>query len=393
MMELTETVAGIDTVALPLPATTAARGEALVSRERLVSLDAMRGFAVIGMIVVNTLASATSDYGYTPASRFLAHSPWAGFTFADFVFPAFIFMCGFSIAVSLRNRSRLDWQIFRRISARTAALLMLGFLVANVTWFGQMDHGDWRLMGVLQRIGLCYFATAILFVSCRPRTRLVVSLLMLLAYWPLTLMSFSHHANLLVPGANFISFVDRSVLGPHALFAGANGFDPEGLLSTFPAIAQCVLGALAGEWLLKNRASASAPLRLAGAGAAMVCLGLAWSPFFPIVKNIWTSSYVLFSSGLSMLLLSFSFWALDRERVKFRGLTILQAFGANALLAYVLQQAAQLLPAGDDMHALGAASMKSAMPGLMANLPIVIFLVMLWLPLEFMRRRRWIVKI
>ena len=392
-MRLMETGTSLKPVALPLPAAVSAQGGVAAVRERLVSLDAMRGFAVIGMIVVNALATSKDAYGFQPDYSFLSHSPWAGFTFADFVFPAFIFMAGFSVAASLR-RARLDWQVLRRIGARTAGLMALGFLLTNITWFGNMDHGDWRLLGVLQRIGICYFATAILFVACGPRARLFVSILVLLVYWPLTLIPIPVHAtNLLIPGANFASLVDRMVLGSHALVTGPGGFDPEGLLSTLPAIAQCLLGALAGEWVLNNRAVERAPWRLALTGALSFALGLAWSPFFPLVKNIWTSSYVLFSTGIVTLLLALSWWALDRKRLNFWGVTFLEAFGVNALLAYVLQQTAQLLPAGDDMHAIGAASLKMDRSTLIANLPVLLFLIMLWVPLEFMRRRRWIVRL
>ncbi|HEY2445626.1 MAG TPA: heparan-alpha-glucosaminide N-acetyltransferase domain-containing protein [Rhizomicrobium sp.] len=395
-MEFAETGATLEfeSVALPLPPALAANSYATVRRERLVSVDVLRGFAVVGMIVVNALATTKNTYGFRPELAFLAHSPWAGFTFADFVFPAFIFIAGFSIAASSRGRTRIDGVLLGRIVTRTLALLVLGFLVTNVAWFGRTDHGDWRLPGVLQRIGLCYFATAILFVACSPRIRLSVALLILLAYWPLSLVPVPGHAtNLFVPGANFESFVDRIVLGPHALVAGPSGYDPEGLLSTLPAIAQCLLGTLAGEWLLKNRAVTSAPLQLASAGAVALLLGLAWSPFFPLVKNIWTSSYVLFSTGIALLLLSVSWWVLDRKQIRSWAVTFFEAFGINALLAYILQEMAQLLPAGDEMRALGAASLKSEASVLVTDIPVLAFIVMLWLPLEFMRRRRWILKL
>jgi len=158
-------------------------------------------------------------------------------------------------------------------------------------------------------------------------------------------------------------------------------------------MAQCLLGAAAGEWLLKNRGRAYAPQRLALAGAILTALGLLWSPFFPIVKNIWTSSYVLFSTGLVLLLLSVAYWGLDIRRFRFPAVTFLEAFGLNALLAYVLQGLAQLLPAGDDMHALGAASHNMEASFLISDLPVLVFILMLWVPLEFLRRRRWIVKI
>jgi len=394
-MELVDTTSTLDAVALPLQgAAVAARPVAKVVRERLVSLDAMRGFAVLGMIVVNTLAFSRDAYGFLPGFAFLAHSRWAGFTFADFVFPAFIFMAGFSVAVSMRRNPQLDWTLFRRIAMRTFVLFALGFLLTNIDWLCHPGQGDWRLMGVLQRIGFCYFATAFLFVTLGSRARSVVAASVLLLYWPLSFIPVPHGAtDLLVPGANFVSWMDRTLLGPHIFQPGAHGFDPEGLLGTLPAMAQCLIGALAGEWLLKNRDRASAPQQLALAGVICTVTGLLWSPFFPIVKNIWTSSYVLFSTGLALLLLSFAYWALDRRRFRSPAVTFLEAFGLNALLAYVLQGLAQLLPAGDDMHALGAASHGMEASFLVANLPVLIFILMLWAPLEFLRRRRWIVKI
>jgi predicted acyltransferase len=351
----------------------------------------MRGFAVVGMIVVNTIAFSNISYGYHPASQLLSHSSWAGFTFADFVFPAFIFTAGFSIAASLRH-ARFEWPVVRRIGARTFALLALGFLLANVSWFAQA--GEWRCLGVLQRIGLCYFATALLFLSCGPRTRLIVALSLLALYWPLAMLPVPNEAtNLLAPGANFISYFDRAVLGEHALITGPRGYDPEGLLSTFPAIAQCLLGAAAGEWLLKHRARSDALPKLAIAGVASLLIGLCLSPFFPLIKNIWSSSYVLVSSGLATLVLCFFYWVLDERKLRLRGAVFLEAFGINALLAYVLQELAQLLPAADNMHAIGNASAKMDMPGLVGNLPVLAFILILWAPLEMMRRRRWIVKL
>jgi predicted acyltransferase len=397
---MSETTTSLDTVVLPIPitgappVTAAPTARTTAPNARLVSLDVMRGFAVIGMIVVNTLATSKDTYGFAPDFAFLSHSRWIGFTFADFVFPAFIFMAGFSVAVSLGRQSTLDWNVARRVGTRTLGLIALGFLLTNIGWFGQFDHGDWRLLGVLQRIGVCYFATVILFATCGPRLLVGLSLLALLVYWPLTLVHLPREAaNLLVPGANFVSYIDRSVLGSHVLITGPHGYDPEGLLSTIPAIAQCLLGATAGQWLLNNRETPSALLKLAIAGAASLGLGLAWSPFFPVIKNIWSSSYVLVSTGLVLLLFSACYWALDRKRLRFRGLTIFEAFGLNALLAYTLQGVAQLLPADEGMHALSAASQKTEASMIVTNLPVVLFLVMLWVPLEFMRRRRWIVKL
>jgi predicted acyltransferase len=393
-MDLVETSAGFEAVPVPFSAPLISTAEVTQTRGRLLSLDVMRGFVVVGMMVVNTIAFSNISYGYHPASQLLSHSLWAGFTFADFVFPAFIFMAGFSIAVSLRH-TYFDWETVRRIATRTFALLTLGFLLANVTLFEQADA--WRGPGVLQRIGLCYFATALLFLSCGWRARFILSLSLLALYWPLLLLPVPGDVtNLLVPGANFISYIDRAVLGTHALVTGAHGYDPEGLLSTLPAIAQCLLGAAAGEWFLKNRGRGSTLSKLAIAGGAALVLGICWSPFLPVVKNIWTSTFVLISSGISTLLFCAFYWMLDERNLRLRGATFLQAFGINALLAYILQELAQLLPAVGalgDMHAIGSASVNLQLPGLVGNLPVLAFILILWAPLEVMRRHRWIVRL
>src|SRR5690348_9513527 len=310
-MDVVETSAGFQTVPVSFAAPLIPATENAESRKRLLSLDAMRGFAVTGMIVVNTVAFSNISYGYPPASQILSHSLWAGFTFADFVFPAFVFTAGLSIAISLHHAS-LEWAMLGRICARALALLALGVLLANVTLFEQ--PGAWRCLGVLQRIGICYFATALLFLSCGPRARLILALSLLALYWPVALLPVPNQTtNLLIPGANFVSYLDRTALGAHALITGAHGYDPEGLLSTLPAFAQCLLGAAAGEWLLKHRARSDALPKLAAAGAASLLIGICWSPFFPLIKNIWSSSYVLVSSGLATLVFCFFYWALDEK--------------------------------------------------------------------------------
>lgn len=391
-MDFVETSAGFEAVPVPFSAPLLPADRILAKpRERLVSLDVMRGFVVIGMIVVNTIAFSNNSYGYHPAWATLSHSPWAGFTFADFVFPAFIFMAGFSVAVSLRQ-ARFEWETVRRVGTRTIGLLALGFLLTNVTWFSQ--GGEWRVLGVLQRIGLCYAATALIFLSCGPRARFILSLALLALYWPLALLPVpGETTNLLVPGANFVSWVDRTLLGPHVLVTGSHGYDPEGLLSTLPAIAQCLLGASFGEWFLKARGRNDALPKLVAAGAVSLLLGLCWSPLFPVVKNIWTSSFVLVSSGLSALVFCTFYWLLDVRKIRLSATVFLEAFGVNALFAYVIQESAQLLPAANDMHAIGSASLKMDMPGVFANLPVLAFILILWPPLELMRRRRWFVKL
>ena len=390
-MDLLETTPDLQSVSIQTAAASLAAANHPGARDRIVSLDAMRGFAVIGMIVVNTIAFSSDSHGSAPVSRFVSHSAWAGFTFADFVFPAFIFLAGFSVAVSLRHAS-FEWPVVRRIATRAILLCTLGFVLANLARF--FEPGNWRYLGVLQRIGLCYLATALLYLASGTRARLVIALALLAVYWPLVALPVPHQTtNLLVPGTNFVSWLDRLVLGSHALVTGAHGYDPEGVLSTLPAVAQCLLGAAFGEWFMKTRGTDAALPRLTAAGAASLLLGLCWSPFFPVVKNIWTGSFVFVSSGLSALLFCALYWALDRKKFHVPGAAFLQAFGANALFAYIVQELAQLLPAGGEMHAIGTAGARMDMPSVMAAVPVVAFLLILWAPLAVMRRRRWYVRL
>ncbi len=383
-------VAGSGDISVPIALQVAAPTVALAPRQRDLALDVVRGFAVVGMILVNALASSRQSYGFQPTLSFLAHSAWAGFTFADFVFPAFIFICGISIAYSLRDR-RANGTVLRQIAARSGRLFLLGLVLTNILWRANPDEGPWRLLGVLQRIGLCYFVAASLFVLAGWRTRLACAIVVLLLYWPLAELPLpaDQHVDLLLPGANFVSWTDRLVLGTHALVTGPRGYDPEGLLSTLPAVAQCVLGSLIGQWLLKNGHRADVLARLGAIGAVMLALGLLWSPLFPIVKDIWTSSFVLVSAGLATLLVAAAYWTLN-DRPSFLT-AFFEAFGVNAALAYTIHIAAELIPAGNDMHAIGVFGKSS--PELTALLPPIAFIAILWVPLEIMRRRRWFARI
>jgi predicted acyltransferase len=302
-------------------------------------------------------------------------------------------MAGVSIAASLHNAKVAGAPPISRIGARTLRLLVLGFFIANIPW--TIPVADWRWLGVLQRIGFCYFAAAILFVLAEWRMRTWIATIVLLLYWPLAALPMPDGGvvDLWKPGANFISWVDRTVMGTHVFATGAAGYDPEGLLSTLPAIAQCLLGTLVGEWLLERRQSDVAMGQLAIAGALAACFGLVWSPFFPIVKNIWTSSYVLLSTGLAAILLAALVWLLDQRRASLWGLSFFEAFGVNAILAYVLHELAQLIPSGDGMHSLSVAGSNPGLSVATALFPIAVFVAILWLPLEIMRRKRWILKI
>lgn len=189
--------------------------------ERLVSLDLLRGLAVMGMILVNEMAGME---GSGPVYPLLLHSHWDGLTIADVVFPAFLFMVGVSIPLSFKSRERAG---YGRILWRAFRLILLGFILSNIFWLSQFSSGSWRLFGVLQRIGLVYVFCALLFLKASPRARLIIAAAILVLYWPLafipTLDGVS--TDIWVRGHNFIGSVDRVLLGAgnHIYVPGAGG--------------------------------------------------------------------------------------------------------------------------------------------------------------------------
>jgi predicted acyltransferase len=360
---------------------------------RVVSLDLLRGLTVIGMIVVNSAAYLQSLGGY-PAWPPLLHSEWAGYTLADAVFPAFIFMVGVSIAFSLGPARDAPLPV-GRLAARSLRLIAFGLLISNLYWLADPAHNPWRAFGVLQRIGLTFLPAALIYLRTGPRTRLAIAAVLLIAYWPLALAPIPDGSatDLHAVGANFVSWTERAFLGPHAYRTGPHGYDPEGLLGVLPSLAQALIGALAGDWLRSRAGRRSAPLGLAAAGVALTVAGLAWSLVLPPVKALWTSSYVLLSSGPPLLVLAGLYAALDLRGWRLPGQAFVLAFGVNAIFAYIVHELASIVLKAQAARTLyGWAG--AVLPGEAAALaPVAAFVVLLWIPLAYLYRRRWIIKI
>jgi predicted acyltransferase len=368
-------------------------------RERLVSLDVLRGLAVMGMILVNSMAGMF----YGPKAQvfpLLLHAHWQGLTIADLVFPAFLTMVGVSIPIALTARNpepRLDAVQARRIGVRTLRLVLLGFLLSNLYWFVDFESGAWRLFGVLQRIGFVYGACAILFLACGPKVRLALIVALLVLYWPLALIPSPDGlaTDILQRGHNFVAWADRALLGAgdHIYVKGPEGYDPEGLLGTLPAIAQGLIGVAAGEYLLRRRGAGAAGM-LALAGAAMLALGLLWSIWFPIIKDIWSSSFVLVTSGITLLALAGLHLWLDRPSRRLAWpLLVPYAFGINAIAAYVLHQLTGETVGWDLFLAPFHATRGTLGDAVAAFLPVLLYMAVIWAVMEWLRRKRWIVKI
>ena len=359
---------------------------------RLISLDVLRGLTVAGMILVNS--AAAMKYGAeADVSPILLHVSWDGLTLADLVFPGFLTMVGIAIPFSMRD-AKLDAAQRRHIFGRTGRLLLLGFILSNLYWFTSFASGDWRLFGVLQRIGLVYCACALLFLIAGPRARMIIAATILALYWPLALLpSLDGVAtDIWVRGHNFIASVDRLMLGNHLYVKGPEGYDPEGILGTLPAIAQGLIGVAIGELLIDRKGPAARQLGLIG--AAMLVAGGVWSIAFPIVKDIWSSSFVLVTSGITILALALLHHWLDREGRKPGLAAIALAPNASiAIAAYTLHQVTAGVVTWD-LLLLPFRALREMLGDPAASLlPVVLYMLLIWGAMEWLRRKGWVIKI
>jgi len=258
---------------------------------RLDSVDALRGVTIAGMIVVNN--PGTWSAVYPP----LEHAAWNGWTYTDTIFPFFLFTVGVSIALSLGGRRAAGAStgaLLRKTVIRSTVLFVLGLLL-NLAGFLAFHREHFRIPGVLQRIALCSLFAGATYLAAGVRGAAWGAAALLAGYWMLL------STGPLDPGGSLAARLDRAVLGPHMY---RTGFDPEGLLSTLPAIATTLLGVLAGE-MLRSAAPTSRKLRvLLAGGVAATVAGLAWGRVFPINKSLWTSSYALLMSGLAAVALA-----------------------------------------------------------------------------------------
>lgn len=298
-------------------------------RERLQSLDAFRGITIAGMILVNN----AGDWDHVFSQ--LEHAEWNGCTATDLVFPFFLFIVGVAITLALERRrgeGSDERALLLQIARRTAILFALGLLL-NAFPFNLPRA--LRIPGVLQRIALAYAAAAVLALKTAPRTQSVVAVALLAGYWAaLALVPVpGYGAWNLTPEGNLGAWIDRTLLPGHTW---KPGWDPEGLLSTVPAVSTTLSGVLAGRWLCDaSRPGFARACGLFAAGLACAVAGLVANAWFPINKNLWTSSYVLFTSGLALQALAACYWAIDLQGAA-RGARPFVIFGKNPIAAFVL---------------------------------------------------------
>lgn len=286
---------------------------------RWASIDALRGLTVAAMLLVNN----PGDWGHVYAP--LLHAHWHGVTPADLVFPMFLFVVGVSISLALSprlERGEATSALAKVVLLRAARIAGLGLLLhLCAQWAFDLPH--YRVMGVLQRIGLCFAAAGLIALHARSRAQWTILTTLLVGYAVLLVGGGS-----LAPFDNIASRIDHALLGVHVYQvdpATGRGHDPEGLASTFGALATTLLGLRAGQWLREGRVC-----WLWGAGAITLLAGQWWSASLPLNKNLWTPSYVLWTGGVACWLLAACHWLVDRRGWPAWG----RAFGVNAITAY-----------------------------------------------------------
>jgi predicted acyltransferase len=311
---------------------------------RLMSLDVVRGITIAFMIMVN-------NNGGSGSWRFMNHAQWNGLTATDLVFPTFVFVMGISVVFAIESRlarGATRRQLVRHTVQRTVILCLLGIVVNSFPFFA-LDH--LRFYGVLQRIAVCYLAVSLFYLwDCRARPIAAALVVALVGYWVLVRWVPVPGAG--VPGRdvpfmdvrqNLVSWIDRQLF-PHHLYRDVpdhNVRDPEGLLSDLPAIGTALMGMLAGVWLRTRRSIAARARGLAGAAIGSLALGYLWALWFPLNKNMWTSSYVLVAGGYSLGLMTLAFWAVEQQGWRTGWTWIWLVFGSNAIAAYMFSE---LLP-------------------------------------------------
>ncbi|MBT9459886.1 MAG: DUF1624 domain-containing protein [Burkholderiaceae bacterium] len=284
---------------------------------RLASVDALRGLAVAAMLLVNN----PGDWGHIYAP--LEHAAWHGCTPTDLIFPFFLFIVGVSLALSLGPRVEAGLPpapLARGVLERALRIFVLGLVLHLLAWW-LMNKPEFRLPGVLQRIGLCFALTGGVLLYCRARTQ-----------WLLPLALLGMHGALLLGGGtldkagSLAARVDTAVLGRFAYeWNGQLAFDPEGIVSTLGALCTCLLGLRAGEMLRHGRL-----IQLGLLGIAGLVLGYALTPWLPFNKQLWTSSFVLWTGGWACLTLALAHHFIDRRGWPALG----RSFGVNAIAAY-----------------------------------------------------------
>jgi predicted acyltransferase len=379
---------------------------------RLTSLDVFRGITMATMILVNMASLPDDGKKYL----WLDHAAWDGWNIADLVFPFFLYIIGVSMAFSLAKYTSqtvpITKQVYWQIARRSLILFGLGLLLNNLVWnynltaptlFANLDRV--RIMGVLQRIGIGFFCASIAVLLLPQRKIWILSISILVGYWLILAFvpALDNGDGIFSKAGNFGAYIDRLIITPAHLHKGSGYMsDPEGLFGTLPAIASILFGYLTGAWLKVQSVTSRTSTNLLMFGLAAVVIGLLWNGIFPINKKMWTSSFVLFTTGAGLISLAACYELVDVRKYKkwFKPFEIL---GLNAIFIYVASIVfIKLIMVNEIGSGKQAKSiyewLNSSLFGwagdLNSSVLFAIATVLLWLGVSyFMYRRSWFLKI
>jgi predicted acyltransferase len=319
---------------------------------RLISLDVFRGVTIAAMLLVNN--PGTWSAIYPP----LQHATWHGWTPTDLIFPFFLFIVGITTHISIsarRARGDTDAALVKQILKRGSIIFLLGFLMSLFPFYQwgtiegmadpsildriiyRLDHV--RILGVLQRIGLVYIAAGLMSLRTTLKQQAMIVVALLFGYWfAMTLIPIPGKTigALLLdkPGETLAAHLDRAILGMNHIWSGSVTYDPEGPFSTIPAIGTAMLGIFAGKWILEQRPLIERIAGLFAAGSIGMVLGLMWNWSFPINKNLWTSSYVVFTAGMACVTLATTMWVIEWRNIRWWTKPFV-IYGVNPIVAFV----------------------------------------------------------
>jgi predicted acyltransferase len=361
-------------------------------KDRVVSIDVLRGFDMFwiiggGSVFIELFTLSDNPFMNALVHQF-HHSQWNGFTFEDLIFPLFLFIVGLSIPFSLTkriDRGDSNASLYRHIITRTLVLIFLGLIYNGILGF---EFHSMRFVGVLQRIALCYLFTSLIVMNTGIRGQVIWTISILIGYWAVMKLvpvpGFG--AGVLTPEGNFASWIDRLFLpGRFCCFEFG---DNEGLLSTVPAVSTTLLGVLSGQWITSRRTMAVKFRGLLIAGIICLVGALIWNVVFPINKLLWTSSFVLFAGGWSLLVFATFYWIIDVKRWK-RWAFPFFIIGLNPITIYIAQE---LFDFGmiTNVFIHGFAGHLGALEDSFSSLSV---LIVKWLFLYFLYRQRIFLKV
>lgn len=309
-------------------------------QQRFLSLDVFRGMTLCFMIIVNTPGSGAESFGM------LQHAAWHGFTPTDLVFPSFLFAVGNAMSFTMKKFDHMENSaVLGKILKRTLLIFLIGYLMYWFPFFEYKEGGgvsllpiaNTRIMGVLQRIGLCYGIASLLIYYLKTRSVVLISILFLVGYWVALLLHGDANDPFSMTG-NAGQYLDLYVLGPKHMYHGEGiAFDPEGILSTIPSCVNVIIGYFAGRFIQKKEKGYETIAKLLLVGGLLILIAICLNPVFPINKKLWTSSFVLVTTGLDLVVLGALIYLIEIMSYT-RWTWFFTVFGKNPLFIYIVSE-------------------------------------------------------